>query len=183
MLKKETFLKGINILMKTYLNWKFDITDDLQIQIWYNQFKNLQDNLYIEIINKYISCNKFPPNCPYDLIETLKIAIEENKLSSDGAWNKVLELVREYGFKYNADKIYESVKEDEILKKTIEYFERELENLKSDDQYVAERFKKAYEMNLKRKIENESRVLLGKKDLSKLLEFDKMLQIETKGEN
>ena len=49
--------------------------------------------------------------------------------------------------------------------------------------FVAERFKKAYEINLKKKVENESRVLLGKKDLSKLLEFDKMLQIETKGEN
>ena len=161
MLDQKVFLQGINYLKANYLNWQFDINNDLMIKVWYKKFSNLEPTVYMGLIEKYTELNKFPPNSPAELLELLRDQLTQSELDPNEAWQEVRKLIRRYGFYYGAKEIYEELEDTPALYKTVKEFEGELRNLTVDDTYTPERFKKAYAINLKRQVEKSSCVLLG----------------------
>lgn len=161
MLDQKVFLQGINYLKANYLNWQFDINNDLMIKVWYKKFSNLEDAVFMGLIEKYTELNKFAPNSPAELLELLRDQMAQKELDANEAWEEVRRLIRSYGFYYGSKQIYEALEDKPALLKTVRQFEGELRTLMSDDKYTPERFKKAYAINLKRQVENTSCVLLG----------------------
>jgi hypothetical protein len=179
MLTKERFLQGIKYLQCNYVNWQFDLNNDMMINVWYNKFKNLEDITFTRMLEIYTNTNIYPPNSPIQLIDTLDSGLIRNHLASDEAWNKVLELIRDYGFYYNSDKIYKAIENDKALTRTVQEYESELRTLQSGDQNIPLRFKKSYELNLKRDIVEEKETLLGI-NITNMLDTKTILKIDNK---
>ena len=161
MLDQKTFLQGINYLKANYINWGFDLNNDLMITIWYKKFSNLETSVFMELVEKYTELNKFPPNSPAELLDLLRDRIEQKELTSHEAWAEIMGLIHRYGFYYGKEKIYAALEDKPALKKTVKEFEGELRQLTVDDKYTPERFKRAYAINLKRQVESSSSLLLG----------------------
>lgn len=168
MLDNKTFLQGINYLKANYLNWAFDLNNDLMLKVWYKKFSNLENATFIALVEKYTDNNKFAPNSPADLLELLKTEITKQELDEGEAWAYVRELIRKYGFYYSADKIYKELEDKPALYKTVQQFEGELRGLRVDDTNTPLRFKNAYKINLQRQVESKSNLLLSSGSLKLL---------------
>lgn len=161
MLDQKTFLQGINYLKANYINWGFDLNNDLMLKVWFKKFSNLDPNVFMGLIEKYTELNKFAPDSPAELLELLREQMTQQELGAGEAWQEVRRLIGAYGFHYGRDKIYAALEDKPALLKTVKEFETELRNLMVDDLHTPMRFKKAYEINLKRRVENSSSLLLG----------------------
>ena len=161
MLDQKVFLQGINYLKANYLNWGFDLNNDLMLKVWYKKFSNLEPSTFMELLEKYTELNKFPPNSPAELLDLLREHITKKELTHGEAWEEVIRLIHRYGFYYGREKIYEALADKPALLKTVKEFEPELRSLQTDDSYTPERFKKSYAINLKRQVESSSGLLLG----------------------
>lgn len=165
MLDQKVFLQGINYLKANYLNWGFDLNNDLMLKVWYKKFSNLEPSVFMELIEKYTELHKFPPNSPAELLDLLREHITQRELTHGEAWEEVIRLIHRYGFYYGREQIYEALADKPALLKTVKEFESELRCLQIDDSYTPERFKKAYAINLKRQVDKNSCLLLGTKNL------------------
>ena len=161
MLDQKVFLQGINYLKANYINWGFDINNDLMLKVWYKKFSNLEDGVYMGLIEKHTELNKFPPNSPAELLELLRDQMTQKELEPSEAWEVVRGLIHKYGFFYGASKIYAELEDKPALLKTVKQFEGELRHLMVDDTNTPVRFKNAYAINVKRQIANSSSLLLG----------------------
>ena len=160
MLDQKTFLQGINYLKANYINWGFDINNDLMLKVWFKKFSNLDNATFISLVERYTDLNKFAPNSPADLLDLLKEEMLQMAQDPNDAWLEVRELIRTYGFYYNADKIYKALESKPALYKTVKQFDAELRGLMVDDTNTPLRFKNAYKINLQREIETKSNPLL-----------------------
>lgn len=161
MLDQKTFLQGINYLKANYLNWQFDINNDLMLKVWFKKFSNLEPSIFMGMIEKYTELHRFPPNSPAELLDLLRDQIAQTELSSGEAWGEVIKLIHRHGFTYGREAIYKELEDKPALYRTVKEFEAELRNLQVDDSYTPERFKKAYNVYLKRQTETHSSKLLG----------------------
>lgn len=164
MLDQKVFLQGIKYLKANYINWQFDINNDLMVQVWYKKFANLGTNTFMQIIEKYTEVNKYPPNSPVDILDQLKEELKKIELDPNEAWLETLRLINKYGcfcWTYDRKAFFLELEKTPALKKTIEEFETELQTHRRGDTYLPELFKKVYTINLKRQIEESSCLLLG----------------------
>lgn len=161
MLDQKVFLQGINYLKANYINWGFDLNNDLMLKVWYKKFSNLEDGVFMGLIEKHTELNKYPPNSPAELLELLREQMTQKELDAGEAWEYVRHLIQKYGFYYGAAKIYAEIEDKPALLKTVKQFEGELRGLQTSDTYTPERFKSAYAINVKRQIANKSSLLLG----------------------
>ena len=161
MLDQKTFLQGINYLKANYINWGFDLNNDLMLKVWYKKFSNLEAAVFMQLIEKYTEVSKFPPQSPAELLDLLRDQLAKSEMDPQAAWQEVLGLMRKHGFYYGRDKIYKALEDKPALKQTVEQFEMELSHLMVDDTNTPLRFKNAYAANLKRQVENNSSLLLG----------------------
>lgn len=168
MLDNKTFLQGINYLKANYINWGFDLNNDLMLKVWYKKFSNLENATFIALIEKYSDLNKFPPQSPADLLDLLKNEMMQQELDPNEAWLEVKNLIRQYGFYYGAAKIYKALENKPALYKTVQQFEGELRGLMSDDTNTPLRFKNAYKINVQRQVESKSSLLLSSGNLKLL---------------
>lgn len=158
MLDIKIFLQGINYLKANYINWGFDINNDLQIKVWFKKFSNLEPNVFMGLIEKYTETNKYAPNSPADLLEVLINQLIKQELDADDAWVFIINLNSEYLLdEYSV--IYKQIEDKPALLKTFKTFEREIRF--NENQYTMLAFKKAYEKNLKNEIEKQVCLLTG----------------------
>lgn len=165
MLDQKVFLQGINYLKANYINWGFDLNNDLMLKVWYKKFSNLEASVFMGLVEKYTELHRFAPNSPAELLDLLREQITQKELTNGEAWEEVVRLIHRYGFYYGRDKIYAALADKPALLKTVKEFEGELRSLQVDDSYTPERFKKAYAINLKRQVDNSSCLLLGTNSL------------------
>lgn len=163
MLDNKTFLQGIRYIKANYLNWSFDLNDDLMLKVWYKKFSNLDNKIFMQMVEQYTERSKYPPNSPADLLEVIKVELESQNHDANHAWQVVIWAINKYGFQYNREKLYADLEgqNNPALLKTVKQFEFELRNLQVDDNYTASRFKQAYTINLKRQVEEKKSALLG----------------------
>lgn len=152
MLSKEKFISGMEILKAAYFDFKFDTNNEMQVKVWYSVFKNLSDEAFINIIKEYYPINQHPPKCPRDLTSIIvdRIVADE-KVKPEQALDTVRDIVsRCGGWQYEGrEEIYQALKNYPALHDTVKEFESELRNLRVDDTYTADRFRKAYEVKLR----------------------------------
>lgn len=158
MLDQKTFLQGINYLKANYINWGFDLNNDLMIKVWFKKFSNLEPQTFISIVEKYTELNKFPPNSPADLIELIRLQLTQQELDANEAWALIQKLYVDHFYSYS--KIYADIEDKPALYHTLKTFEREL-SLYGANPYIINAFKKHYENTLKGYVESKSNSLLG----------------------
>ena len=153
MLSKEKFIAGMTALKKVYVDWKFDLNDDMQIGLWYSAFKNLTDEQFSNTIREYYSHNKKPPMCIRDLTDILVDKIYSTaKIPPEKAFEIVRDIVSDCGgwdYGGKAD-IYKKLKSyPSSLVETVKEFEDTLRTMSFNDTYTIDRFRKAYAIRLR----------------------------------
>lgn len=149
MLKQETFINGITVLQKFFLKWEFNSKDELQMRIWYNALSAIEDDEFMGLIETYCTSRIHAPSSPNDLLTIM--AEEEEKKWPDPfkAFAQVRQLIRDNGWEYGRSDIYEAIRPNVALYKTVKDMEPELRELTTDDKFLPERFRKEYEKQLK----------------------------------
>lgn len=152
MLSQEQFLKGLEFIKANYIKWEFDFNNDFMIMAWYKKLSFLSEREFKELLVRFTDTRKFPPNSPADILELYREEEEALHLSPNEAWCIVLGLLREHGFVYGREQIYEKLADKPILLRTVKEFEADLRYLEITDTYTPERFKKAYATYVKREV-------------------------------
>lgn len=88
MLDVNKFIMGLNLIKNTYLNWNFDIKNQMQVNIWYSKFKDLPDDDFKTLIEEFTNKSVFPPNSPVDILKYVKTYD-----SVEVAWTKILNVI------------------------------------------------------------------------------------------
>lgn len=61
MLSKDTFFEGMDKLLAVYPNWKIKHDDPEVMKIWYENFKHMDDERFLYMINAYVGYEeRFP---------------------------------------------------------------------------------------------------------------------------
>lgn len=174
MLSQKKFISGMEILKAGYIGWEFDTKNEIQVKVWYAALKGLSDEQFKDMITEYYAHNQFPPKCARDLTSVLVDKVVANaKIKPENALNTVREIVSNCGgWQYEGrEEIYAELKKNPALSETVHEFEADLRRMSSDDTYTADRFRKAYEINLRAKAIRQVDTALGLNipDNSKLL--------------
>lgn len=149
MLSKETFIKGITILQKIYLNWNFNSKDSLQVSLWYKALNGIDDKDFLRVIETFCKTRIKGPGSPNDILTILSEEEEAKWMNPDQAFNHVRYLIREFGWTYGRKDIYDGVKDNPALLQTVKEFEYDLRELTVNDIFTPKRFKDSYLFKLK----------------------------------
>lgn len=158
MLDQKVFLQGINYLKANYINWGFDINNELQVKVWYKKFSNLDASVFMGLVEKYTDVMKYAPNSPADLLDLLSTQLIQKEPNADDAWLLIKELMDKYWLSSDRVYIYKELETKPALYKTFKAYEFELNCY---DSYTVANFKKSYEKNLKLEIEKKRSLLTG----------------------
>lgn len=164
MLDKGNFIAGMTLLKKTYLDWSFDLNDDMQIAVWYSSFKNLTDDQFKRLINEYREHNHKPPMSIRALTEILvNKFLATAKVPPEKALDTVRNIINENGgWEYGRSGIYKDLERyPKSLTETVREFEGTLSIMSAGDTYTADRFRRAYEERLKASATREVDKRLG----------------------
>lgn len=149
MLRKETFIKGITILQKIFLKWTFNSKDSVQVNLWYKAFEGLEDREFMKMIETFCKTRVNAPVSPKDILSILVEEEEAKYINPDAAFNKVRLLIREYGWEFGKNDIYNNIRENRALYETVRDFELDLRQMTVNDVVTPKRFKEAYALKLK----------------------------------
>jgi len=164
MLTVQSFVSGMELLKKCYIGWQFDIKDELQVKLWYSAFKNTTDEQFNSIIREYIAHNEYPPKCIKNLTDILvDKALLQAKIPPEKALHFVRDIISDCGgWEYGGrTDIYRKLEKYPALSKTVKEFEATIQTMRSDDTFTADRFRKAYEQNLRDAATTRVDTLLG----------------------
>ena len=161
MLTQKTFIAGMSALSKGYIGWQFNLNDAVQVNFWYAALKNLTDEQFNWVIKTYYEQNKKPPTCVKDLTEVIaNDYFKRAKIKPEGALEYVRGVINEKGgWEYGGKtEIYKELSKYPALYDTVKEFEDTIKNMSANDTYAADRFRRAYEDNLRssasKKVEN-----------------------------
>lgn len=153
MLELKTFLAGMITLQKVYVDWKFDVKDETQVKIWYAAFRNLTDDQFKWLVKEYYTNNDQPPKCIKNLTDILvNRTISCAKIKPEKALDFTREVISSHGgWEYEGRaEIYAELKKYPPLYQTVKEFESSIRNMSANDTYTADRFRRAYEENLRK---------------------------------
>lgn len=181
MLSQKSFIAGMKFLTANYVDWNFNINNPEQVSVWYSLIKNISDEQFSKLVKEYSIRNKYPPRCVRDLTEIL---VEQTynmaQIKPEGALNFVRNVITDCGgwdFGGKVD-IYNKLKKYPALYEVVKEFERELQEMRPNDPFVADRFRKAYEEKLRKSAESRVDKSLGlalpepTKDMGKALPYE-----------
>jgi len=105
-MKKEQFVKGITFLAIAYNK---EMTQE-QIEVWYDFFKNDDYEAFRSAVKRIIPKKQFMPSIAELKQELAYISNPILQLNIDEEWNKVLGVIRKYGY-YRSDEALGSLNE------------------------------------------------------------------------
>lgn len=152
MLSREIFVSGMATLTKCYIGWKFDFNDDMQVGLWYSAFANLTEDQFISVIQEYMDKNNYPPTCIKSLTDIFVARqIRLAKIPPEKALHYVREVISDCGgWEYGGKaEIFKRLAKYPALLETVKEFEDTLKTMQANDTYAADRFRRAYEENLR----------------------------------
>ena len=172
-MKRDEVVKLLNYL-NTYYNKKFELPDNkgkmkMMVETWEDFLGEYPYEQVKTATKKLISEKEWPPT-PGEImkqIEELKISDEE-KLSGQEAWGKVIGLIRRYGVQYEREKILENI--TETSKEAIKAVGglRTIGMSDENETFLMNNFIKVYESFNKRKKETEMLPDSIKNDIKKI---------------
>lgn len=76
-LSQERFLRVIAYISAFYTNFKFDLKDSegnpsMQLEVWYDTFKNFDEEEFVSYIKSFCLENVYPPSSPAQILEYIK---------------------------------------------------------------------------------------------------------------
>lgn len=174
MLNKQTFTNGITVLQKMFLNWTFNSKDPLQMQLWYEALQGIDDKKFMEVIKTYCTTRIHAPNNPNEILMILAEEEEKNYPDPNKAFERVRQLIRDFGWTWGEEDIYAGIEKNPALTKTVKEFESELRELRTDDKFLPEQFRRAYAINLKAMCmqKRDEKLRLGAQQQTKAIESD-----------
>jgi len=89
MLDQQTFLQGINYLKASYINWSFDLHNDLALKVWYKKFSGLDPSTFMQLIELYTDTKSFAPQSPADILNLVP-----QELAPADAWDIILATIK-----------------------------------------------------------------------------------------
>ena len=132
-----------------FLNWTFNSKDPLQMQLWYQVFEGLSDEEFMDLVKTYSTTRIHAPQSPNEMLMILAEAEEKKYEEPNKAFEHVRNLIRDFGWLWGEEDIYAGISDNPALTKTVREFESELRELRTDDKYLPEQFRRAYAINLK----------------------------------
>ena len=60
-LSKDLFVEQMNILLVAFPSWNFDANNPLSLKVWYDKFKNFDEERFIHMIDSYVNDAEFNP--------------------------------------------------------------------------------------------------------------------------
>ena len=161
---KQTFGKGIAYLNIFYTNFKVDIENPLVIEIWFDIFKDMDDQKFTNLVKSYCQESAFAPTSPTSLTNFMKdkmIEKRKGELSSEMAFEEALKMLRY--FYYDIKRVIEHFKTSNVaISKTVEELVSSFATIQNDaDQipFVKNAFVKAYDRQLEAEVKQ---VVIGK---------------------
>lgn len=145
---QKAFIEGISLLKTVFIDWKFDLSNPIMVNTWYSVLSPITDEDFAHLTRVVCRTKVKAPSAPAEFFQIMAAEEEKNFISPGEAFNKVLELIRTYGFVYGSDKIYSAIADNQALTKTVHEMESELRELMVGDEFVPERFRKAYRYNV-----------------------------------
>ena len=188
-MKRDEVVKLLNYL-NTYYNKKFELPDNkgkmkMMVETWEDFLGEYPYEQVKTATKKLISEKEWPPT-PGEImkqIEELKISDEE-KLSGQEAWGKVIGLIRRYGVQYEREKILENI--TEISRAAIDAVGglKIIGMSEENETYLMSNFVRAYESYQERKQKKQMLPGKVKKDIGKIGRPDvEQLADNFKGDN
>lgn len=104
-MNKTIFVKGMKILQASYSK---NFTED-DLKVWYMQFRNENENLFLEAINRIIKKSRYMPSIADILYEIKILENPDLLLDSDEEFDNVRKAIRKYG-SYRTKELMESLK-------------------------------------------------------------------------
>lgn len=164
MLDPEYFAKTMLTLQKAYTD--FNLTKE-QLEVWYGFFKDCTPQEFRDMVQVFLNKSIYPPlganHIKQVYYEEMEKQIKDKHMTPEEAWHLVRGAIRYRCPYYNPQGYIDYIKErDELaakLAKDMIYEIREATVEQMD--FLATRFKKAYEVLLQRKIEDKRMQITG----------------------
>jgi hypothetical protein len=90
MLSQDRFMGIIGYLSAYYTNFKFELKDEgepsYQFNVWYDVFKDFDEERLVEAVKSYCRNNVFAPNSPTQILEYIRKKLIESRPTADNAW-------------------------------------------------------------------------------------------------
>jgi len=191
-LSQETFKIGIETLSTYYSSFKFWEEDfkgqvELRKSLWYNVFKNYDDETFIKLIEQYCLSNIYAPQSPTHLLQFFNDkTFEKHQGKIEEAWSLIISLIKRHGMgnktiynheindfvTYNPIEKHLQDHADKNIYESYKMVKSRLTNLNdSNEPFVRKEFVEIYESLLKRQIQEtviKGNVSLTNKDTLKL---------------
>jgi len=175
-LSHDVFAINITYLNEFYTNFKFDTTNVTKMTIWYDFFKEFNNDDFTDLIKAYCRENIYAPQSPTHLIDFANNRMFENeKPKIEQAWQYLMKAVGKYGLgnktRYISElatfKTFNELEQvlqkhdDPLIYEIYTLIKSKLYTMTTDNEpYVRNDFFKEYETLLKREIKNK--VMNGK---------------------
>lgn len=91
-MKPLEFTSYMNWLAMNYPGWKFDVTNPLQISIWYERFKMLDSVEMNYVVHKFSETHRYPPVSPLDLQDVIVKCLRERMPNSYDAMHRLVSI-------------------------------------------------------------------------------------------
>lgn len=170
----ERFIKVMGYLMAYYTNFNFNLFDvetldnkgnqvpTYQTLVWYDAFKDMYEEDFVNLIQDYSKNNVYAPLSPTSIFEYYASKVDENSLLPSVAFEKALDIVKELGWwiseeNVNGIDISESIKESILATKTDFQI---LANKSDHKSFAKNNFEKVYKEIEKRNIQKQKRNLM-----------------------
>lgn len=163
-MNKETFIQGMEYLGAFYTNSKIDLDNKLVVSVWFNVFKDMEDQKFTNLVKSYCQESAFAPTSPTSLTNFMKdkmIEKRKGELSSEMAFEEALYQLRRFGY-WIPDVIAHFKTSNNAISKTVEELVSSFATIQNDaDQipFVKNAFVKAYDRNLEVEVKQ---VVIGK---------------------
>ena len=139
-MNKQTFAKGMEYLNTYYVNLKINLDNPMVIEIWFDVFKHMEDENFINLIKNYCLENIYAPQSPTSILEFAKQKYLENQPQAELEFEKVVELNKRYSLRINEDTIMAKI-DSEITRSVLKAFKNDFINIGDDNRdMVKKRF-------------------------------------------
>lgn len=161
MLTIERFMSIISYISAFYTNFKMDLKDDsgepsYQLKVWYDIFKDFDEEMLVSAIKMYCKENIYPPSSPAQILSFITQKMKNVSKSGELVFEEVVEAIRDSGHDlYQVTKDYET--KDKVIALTIKEMQSSFRSWFNDSEqlpYLRKDFVARYTTNLDLNVRN-----------------------------
>ena len=168
------FKTGIEMLSAYYMTFKFWQEDfsgqsEIRKKMWYTTFKNMNDNTFIKLIERYCNENIYAPQSPSHILEFAKTKLIEKQPQAEMEFELVRSLNKQYSLRRNENTVMIKI-DNPITRKVTKSLLEDFYNIGEDNvDSIRKTFVKRFNDLLKEDTQLKTNALLGVTE-SKLIE-------------